>query len=606
MREIEYNARSIPPSEIAKSFIPPRPHFGKLLSSSHTLIVGPRGSGKTTLLKMLTLRGLRGWGHPSAAEYAEQIRFNAAFVPADIAWGRQLDALDQLGGQAHRKEAAFFVHTLRALVYAMRDAVDLGRSECPEHLAHLSAAMTSEMETEFVRIISSSLKLTPLLDSMLGLELALEDRLNAINENPQTALWSIETLPSTLRLVISTFNGLIGDDERRWAILFDELEIAPKSVKDFVLSGIRSFDSRLVIKLAIAPYMDDAGLDASPTSAHAYHDFNTVQLSYANKEDAKVFTHELVTNTFAKFGLLPDSLPAVFASPNETRAFGRRSAGGRTSRTVPAEFDALAKKDDSFRDYIEKRKIHADALGADEKTWAKDVRKVMPIVLLRDYYIKSFKGKASVDRSRKSYALYTGYPSILEITEGNPRAILTLAGPLAQKFASDARNSPTVRTISSSAQSDAVARVEFLLTSLLRVIPVDLGGPQVANGLLGFIDKLGRSFEDRVLKAPFSPDYVSSFILDENVSPAVVAAVGRGLNAGALVHIPFSDGGQDSLLRGLRSQRYRLSYALAARYRLLLTLGGHITLSKLLLESQDGPMLAQQSSLFDREEQSDD
>lgn len=606
MREIEYNARSIPPSEIAKSFIPPRPHFGKLLSSNHTLIVGPRGSGKTTLLKMLTLRGLRGWDHPSAAEYAEQIRFNAAFVPADIAWGRQLDALDQLGGKAHRKEAAFFVHTLRALVYAMRDAVDLGRSECPAHLHHLSVAMTPEEETEFVRIVSTSLALTPLLDSMLGLELALEDRLNAINENPRVALWSIEQLPSTLRLVISTFNGLIRDDERRWAILFDELEIAPKSVKQFVLSGIRSFDERLVIKLAIAPYMDDAGFDASPTSAHAYHDFSTVQLSYANKEDAKAFTHELVRNTFARFGLFPDSLPNVFASPSETRTFGRRSPSGRSSRTVPAEFEALSKKDESFRAYIEDRKVHLNPKGADEQTWARDVRKVLPIVLLRDYYLKSFRGKASIDRSRKSNSLYTGYPSILEITEGNPRAILTLAGPLAQNFATETKNSPTVRSISSSAQSDAVARVEFLLTSLLRVIPVDLGGPQVVNGLLGFIDKIGRSFEDRVLKAPFSPDYVSSFVLDENVSPAVVSAVGRGLNAGALVHIPYSDGGQDSLLRGLKNQRYRLSYALAARYRLLLTLGGHITLSKLLLESQDGPLLSQQSSLFDQDTGSHD
>jgi hypothetical protein len=37
-------------------------------------------------------------------------------------------------------------------------------------------------------------------------------------------------------------------------------------------------------------------------------------------------------------------------------------------------------------------------------------------------------------------------------------------------------------------------------------------------------------------------------------------------------------------LRGLRGQRFRLSYALAARYRLLLTLGDRINLSTLLLE----------------------
>ncbi len=51
--ELEYNARSIPPADIARSFIPPGDTFARLVARNHTLLLGPRGSGKTTLLKML-------------------------------------------------------------------------------------------------------------------------------------------------------------------------------------------------------------------------------------------------------------------------------------------------------------------------------------------------------------------------------------------------------------------------------------------------------------------------------------------------------------------------------------------------------------------------
>src|ERR1700743_691463 len=112
--ELEYNARSIPPAEVARSFIPPSPHFGRLLSRNHTLLLGPRGSGKTTLLKMLTAPALQSWKNAQAYALAPQVTFNAAFVPADVAWGKQLDAVGSLNFTPSKKDAAFVLHTLRA------------------------------------------------------------------------------------------------------------------------------------------------------------------------------------------------------------------------------------------------------------------------------------------------------------------------------------------------------------------------------------------------------------------------------------------------------------------------------------------------------------
>ena len=137
--ELEYNARSIPPADVARSFIPPSPHFGRLLARNHTLLLGPRGSGKTTLLKMLTARALNSWTHPDARTLAPQVTFNAAFVPADIAWGGQIDALGSLDFNSSRKDAAFVLHTLRAIIHAMREATELSRDgKIKPHAGHLA------------------------------------------------------------------------------------------------------------------------------------------------------------------------------------------------------------------------------------------------------------------------------------------------------------------------------------------------------------------------------------------------------------------------------------------------------------------------------------
>ncbi len=595
--QLEYNARSMPPADVAKSFIPPETHFVSLISRNHTLLLGPRGSGKTTLLKMLTLRALIGWTHPRASEFAGQVSFNSAFVPADIAWGKQIDALETLDFKAHRKEAAFVIHTLRALVHAMREAAELGARGAPDYLKHLAVNITSLQEEQFAKVVSPSLSIRPALNSLLGVELALEAKLDAINAGEVDKAFSVDAFPSKITLLISAFNGLTGNDDRRWALLFDELEIAPTPIKSFLLSGIRGFDDRVLVKLAMAPYMEDVAFERTPSSPQPFHDYQTIQLSYANKEDAIQFSIELFTTTFSRLGFVVSSIPAIFQSPTDEASFGRR---GRKRHAIPPVFKSLAEKDDSFRKYANERKLLSAEYRFNENRNAQDIRKVLPIVVARDYYLRRFEqGRVVANRSRKSHSLYTGYPSIVEITEGNPRAILTLVGPMAQEYREYAARTNSVAPISTTSQANAIRRVELLLTSLLQVIPLDLGGFEAGKGLLDFVDQIGRGFEDRLLKRPFSADYVGTFILDENVTPAVVSAVGKALNAGALIHVPPPEGGPDSLLRGLKGQRFRVSYALASRYRLLLTLGEKVNLSKLLLEMRGVQVSETQKSLFD-------
>jgi hypothetical protein len=603
--EIEYNARSTPAADIARSFVPPEPHFVRLLSRNHTLVLGPRGSGKTTLLKMLTVRALRHWNHVDAIRYSSDVSYNAAFVPADIAWGKQLDSLVLTSSVLRRKEAAFVLHTLRALVHSMREASELARENSPTHLKHLSVDLPPDREEKFVHIISESFGIRPALNSLLGLEVSLEARLDSINSGESDDSFSVESFPTKISMLVSTFNAIIGDDDRRWALLFDELEIAPTSIKSFLLSGIRSFNERVVIKLAMAPYMEDAGFERTPTSPQPLHDYHTIQLTYPNKEDATQFSAQLFITSLKRLGVEADSLSSIFQT-SEGASFGRRLFSRRKNKSIPTEFLSLAKKDSSFERYTVDRNLFSPSYRFTENNIARDIRKVLPIVIARDYYLRRFEGaQVAMSRSRKSYELYTGFPSIVEITEGNPRAILTLIGPLIQHHLRVLEQKNAASRISVTLQSQAVRRVELLLTSLLQVIPLDIIGFDQGKGLLGFVDRIGRSLEARLLRRPFSPDYIGTFVLDDGVEPSLVSAIGKALNAGALIHVPYPEGGSDSLLRGIIGQRFRLSYALAARYRLLLTLGDHVNLSRLLSESRGFSGQSHQPSLFEADHADD-
>ncbi|GGN63362.1 hypothetical protein GCM10011349_47840 [Novosphingobium indicum] len=131
---------------------------------------------------------------------------------------------------------------------------------------------------------------------------------------------------------------------------------------------------------------------------------------------------------------------------------------------------------------------------------------------------------------------------------------------------------------------------------------MDLQGFDRDKGLLDFVDKIGEAFENRLIKGPFKADYVGTFRLDLDAPKDVVNAVGKALNAGALIHVPMTGGSSDSLLRGLQGQRFRVSYALAPRHSLLLTLGDFVWLSNLTSRVELSEQGTAQSSFFDTEQ----
>ena len=90
----------------------------------------------------------------------------------------------------------------------------------------------------------------------------------------------------------------------------------------------------------------------------------------------------------------------------------------------------LAQRDHGFREYLEEHGISPDDPTTDSVSMRDEsLRKVKPIVLLREAYLKDATDRLA-HRSRKNALLYFGEDSIYAMSEGNPRLLAGLLNEL--------------------------------------------------------------------------------------------------------------------------------------------------------------------------------
>lgn len=600
---LEINAKYLSPQEIAGIFVPPMSSFERVLRRSNSILIGPRGSGKTTLLKMLTRGALSHWSGPEVDYYRERIAFHGVFVAADRAWGAQLAASAKGGGDEHG-EAAFVAHTIIAVVSALRDMTAC--QVMPAQLAHLNVVMSADSEYKLAEALGSLFDLRGYLPSLTGIELALRAVLLKLpfSEVDEIPFWCrIDRLGHVITNLITIADAYITSETRHWVLMFDELEIAPTRIKEFLLHNLRGFDDRVAFKLALVPFLSDLHLPRDRTAAQAGNDFETIDLTAVNKREMQAFSRDLAARLFATIGVGSSELPRVFGASSFQAGRVRLSSRARSSAPgldpVRAEFEDLAEKDESFSQYLKEKRVFA-RFGSEEERAAL-VRKVLPTVKIRNYYLKwSVRDRRtgtyiSELRPRKSYSLYVGYPSFLELADGNPRTLLSLVTPVIEEYAIR-REHDARAVISTDMQNRAIARVLHTFVALIRTLPPSWSMAENPSGLLALVDDIGEALKQRLLRGRFEVEYVGSFTIPSRAPDWLIAAFGDALNAGIFVHVPDEDSVTDGTLTGLRGKTFRLSYLLAPRYRLALTRGQPLSLSK-LLSDQPNPEFFRQGKL---------
>ncbi|MBD8546841.1 ORC-CDC6 family AAA ATPase [Sphingomonas sp. CFBP 8760] len=607
-----FNARNLDPTQVAQRFIPPQ-QFNELILRNHGIVVGPRGSGKTTLLKMLQLPALASWNHPAADGYREKIDFIGVFVAADISWGAQLTAL----GEERLSEdvrtilgfSAFTTHILSAVVRAMIETMSPAVAKVPS-LARLHVKLEREEISALSRSLAMQWELTTELPTLGAVQAALQGRLLRIAQianklamagvdrlNPESSDTSFLFLSplSAVSYGVEQFNAVADQPYRKWALLFDELEIAPQPIRQALLQALRSTNQNLLFKLSLSPYHEDADLLNKAVSAMPSQDYQPIELWYARKEQGFQFSRSLLEAMIDDAGCSDARPEDIFGSASVDMVEQSRdvhASAYKAGSDLQMRYKRLAARDPSFARYLSVNDVDLEAMDTlPSSVRASIVRKVTSIVATRETFRseeQSIGGGKRLGRSRKNPNIYYGVEAMLAIVEGNPRWLIGLMGPLIRRYVEDRRRVPR------ETQAFAISTAAHRFRALLKTIPYVPDGSNTfrqrqvtSRGLLSLLDAIGDRFFRHIVIDDFTPDPVLSFTIDANTSEAMIEALGKALNAGAIILVP--DSGAEAIASSIKGKRFRLSYMLATSYRLPLLLGREGSLHRLLVDERNNP-----------------
>lgn len=608
-RFASFNARAMTPRMVAQSFIAPQ-EFQTLARRAHTVVVGPRGSGKTTMLKMLTPEALAAFNPGPRVPASVTVEFSGIFVPTDISWSRQLDsyrssALAPSDGEA-LVLASFSTAVFRAFCTALESRSSIDRGTTGRVFALPPLRLDAAREVRLARGLAEMWDLKIAVPSLLGVRTALSKRLVEIGvlahrERRLPREGRLERMDGVAGLGISLLTGMQaaldvteqhlpetqGD---RWALLFDELELAPDEIRAELVSALRSVDERLLFKLSLSPYSD--GMDAltGVLASMPGHDHDVISLGYGPRADIETFTAQLMEAIASSRGR--DIVnPRVALGSDAASVVSEGMSAVRKGGRAPYErhFRALAKSDQTFRAFLGRNSVDIETLlDTSGSRRAQLVRKIAPIVVARAEQRSPDGSAPSRNRrykTRRNAPIYQGFEAIAAALEGNPRWIIALSNALFDDSQSG--------LIAAHTQTREIDRTANRFRALLSTIPVTGELSKQRRGLLPLVDSIGVYFRERVIADEFTPDPVGSFTVDSDTRPDLLAALGSALNTGAIVHVPGD--GDAAVLTSLRGARFRLSYLLATQFGLPLRLERPVALSRIMpvgmLRQRDGDQL---------------
>ena len=340
---------------------------------------------------------------------------------------------------------------------------------------------------------------------------------------------------------------------RRWALCFDELEIAPFWLQNELMTSLRSVDQRFLLKLTWSPILPAHLLEHQERQ----HDYSAIKMWHSHTAEARPFAAQFSTQ------LLRHLLNDLEVTPRDV--FGAsvfaqdESELGIQSYTPGSpEWEAmlsLAQKDQSFRDYLREHDIDPqNPMSKSTKSRDEVLRKAKPVVLLRNYFLKDESGVLH-RRSRKRPApLYYGEDSIYSMSEGNPRLLAALLNELVDAGASRLR---ARKQISPEIQTRVLVSASYRMAAGIKTFPVGRKASRYSLGWL--IQTLAEFLRTELVGRTFNGDPIGSFIVDNEISIELEDSIRLGLWIGALVYVGNSASDVPSEVVG---SRIRLTHML--------------------------------------------
>lgn len=565
-----YNARMLSSEAVAKTFVI-NDHYLKLLENAHSLLRGPRGTGKTTLLKMLTPSALKAWDDRDK-RVPDRLSFLAIYIPGDIVWAQQLEELAPIPGIGDLvSKAAVTCNVLHSLIDAFKDIIDIYHPDkkTPPTIHKLCMGLMEVLELKDA---------FPTLGGIQRkVELRLRDILNiasrAEREGVNVSLpnYFYDDYFMQLKIACSVFEEhILNGTEGKWALCFDEMEIAPQWLKTDLCKKLRSTDQRFLFKFSVSPTYEIEANEMMNGSPSQGNDYTDIKLWYARQQHAKQFCKDMMQK-FLHLKFKKDVEPEALFGCSPFDQYESYDPNDPTS-----EFWSLlskqAKYDTSIKSLLDEKGINIDTTTILE-TEKKDqvLRKLKPVLLIRQ---ACYNFKKNVGRSRKGMGLYFGADAISAISDGNPRWLIGLLNDLLLNA-----HAPT--KISSERQEailkSAGERFKALVNSLPLPTAKYLGKPIRLND---FMERVSSYFFNKMVKSAISLDPPNCFTVDLE-ELGIISLIERAVDIGALIIVKESL--TSNTRRSIHGATLRLSFLLAPQFKLLLRASEPVSLSKCLV-----------------------
>jgi len=385
------------------------------------------------------------------------------------------------------------------------------------------------------------------------------------------------------------------DSNFKWALCFDELEIAPSWLQFELLSLLRSLaNQKLLFKLTMVPLVmiNNKQGELVEITAREREDFSIIrtwtysQISINNWES---FSRKLIEDKFRRKNTKINPI-SLFGSDSLDRNIQitfngdenfKPKKGYTEGSYVWFLFKELAIIDSTFREFLKGNRISpSNPIPHEEGQKDSIFRKVKPLALHRYQFKSHIIGRM---RSRKNASLYYGLPRIYDICDGNPRALIGLIDEFIERLNIEIDGS--ARQLDINFQSRIISEISKKYLLLLQNHP-DANIPYFNKYMnLGTIlEKIGRYFEERIIVDSFSMDPVNCFTVDKETPQEVTDLLKVAMHLGAIIYLNPDESVSKTSLVG---KKFRLSYLLFPNFRLPIVEYNSTVLSKILRKGTD-------------------
>jgi hypothetical protein len=581
-----FNARNYTPAQVAATFIP-NDDYHLLWRNEHTVVLGPRGSGKTTLFKMLTVQALYAWHSADAERLRVDRPFTAIYVPTDMHWHHQLKHAEDLLNTAPEFSAA-------ASRAAVTTSVLLGVTRTFNDRLTAELRDSSARLTELCSLLIANWLLPKTLPTLDMINLALKARIGEIRRLVNRAILarrgdSHTTVPdyfdldyfAALDYACSAFDTIFNlGDACKWAICFDELELAPTWLQELALSQQRSSEDTYLIKVSTSPLPSTLGT----TEAQPKQDVRLISIWNYSGCRADDFSERLASSVIERrLGrkISPKELFGSSELPTDEATNVAKYTRGSAEWTLLRD---LATWDVGLKELLQRYKIDpTNPITSDAHLRDTLLRKIKPVAVLRHAFLKprTTGSGGVVLRTRKLSTVYHGCEAIYRICDGNPRRLIGIVDDLCARLTASSVTQQD--RLSQNEQAEVLTRASKHFLGYIHALPGGIAqwGENYLD-LVTVLKAIATSFRQELLGREFPLDPHGSFIVDPNVDDKLIALLRLGVYHGAIVYV---DPIPDTIETSLRGKRFRLSYMLAPGQRLPLTLYDPKSLSSILRNS---------------------